>query len=86
VNFEALKQTPRLHLVSGPVDKKFFFLIRNSLSRTVHTHVLTKFSGYSCTKFSTCTGTVINNLLLHNGTVIVLRIRNLSEPRGSTKD
>ena len=35
VRFEALEQTLRLHLVSGPVDKKFFFLIRNSLSHTV---------------------------------------------------
>ena len=33
--FEALEQTLRLRLVSGPVDKKFFFLSRNSLSHTV---------------------------------------------------
>jgi hypothetical protein len=36
VRFEALEQTLRLHLVSGPVDKKFFFLMGNRLSRTVH--------------------------------------------------
>ena len=35
MHFEALEQTLRLRLVSGPVDKKFFFLSRNSLSRTV---------------------------------------------------
>ena len=35
VRFEALEQTLRLRLVSGPVDRKFFFLIRNSLSHTV---------------------------------------------------
>jgi hypothetical protein len=35
VHFEALEQTLRLRLVSGPVDKKFFFISRNSLSRTV---------------------------------------------------
>ena len=35
VRFEDLEQTLRLHLVSGPVDKKFFFSIRNSLSHTV---------------------------------------------------
>ena len=34
VRFEALEQTLRLRLVSGPVDRKFFFLIRNSLSHT----------------------------------------------------
>jgi hypothetical protein len=33
--FEALEQTLRLRLVSGPVDNNFFFLIRNSLSHTV---------------------------------------------------
>jgi hypothetical protein len=37
VHFEALEQTLRLRLVSGPVDKKFFFLSRNSLS---HTHTV----------------------------------------------
>jgi hypothetical protein len=35
VRFEALEQTLRLRLVSGPVDRKFFSLIRNSLSHTV---------------------------------------------------
>jgi hypothetical protein len=35
VRFEALEQTLRLRLVSGPVDKKFFFLMGNRLSRTV---------------------------------------------------
>ena len=35
MHFEALEQTLRLRLVSGPVDKKFFFLSRNSLSHTV---------------------------------------------------
>jgi hypothetical protein len=35
VHFEALEQTLRLRLVSGPVDKKFFYFSRNSLSRTV---------------------------------------------------
>jgi hypothetical protein len=34
VHFEALEQTLRLRLVSGPVDKKFF-LMGNRLSRTV---------------------------------------------------
>jgi hypothetical protein len=38
VHFEALEQTLRLRLVSGPVDKKFFFLIRNSLYNTVCVH------------------------------------------------
>ena len=36
MRFEALEQTLRLRLVSGPVDKKFFFISRNSLSRTVY--------------------------------------------------
>ena len=35
VHFEALEQTLRLRLVSGPVDKKFFFLMGNRSSRTV---------------------------------------------------
>jgi hypothetical protein len=35
VRFEALEQTLRLRLVSEPVDKKFFFISRNSLSHTV---------------------------------------------------
>jgi hypothetical protein len=35
VRFEALEQTLRLRLVSGPVDRNFFFLIRSSLSHTV---------------------------------------------------
>jgi hypothetical protein len=35
VRFEALEQTLRLQLVSGPVDRKIFFLIRSSLSHTV---------------------------------------------------
>ncbi len=35
MRFEALEQTLRLRLVSGPVDKKFFFLMGNRLSRTV---------------------------------------------------
>ena len=35
MHFEALEQTLRLRLVSGPVDKKFFFISRNSLSHTV---------------------------------------------------
>ena len=35
MHFEALEQTFRLRLVSGPVDKKFFLFSRNSLSRTV---------------------------------------------------
>ncbi len=35
MHFEALEQTLRLRLVSGPVDKKFFFIGRISLSRTV---------------------------------------------------
>jgi hypothetical protein len=34
VRFEALEQTLRLRLVSGPVDKKFF-ISRNSLSSTL---------------------------------------------------
>jgi hypothetical protein len=34
LNFEAFEQTLRLRLVSGPVDKKIFFISRNSLSRT----------------------------------------------------
>ena len=42
VRFEALEQTLRLRLVSGPVDKKFFFISRNSLSHTVHRCI------YSC--------------------------------------
>ncbi len=33
--FEALEQTLRLRLVSGPVNKQFFFLMGNRLSRTV---------------------------------------------------
>ena len=33
--FEALEPTLRLRVVSGPVDKKFFFISRNSLSHTV---------------------------------------------------
>jgi hypothetical protein len=37
MRFEALEQTLRLRLVSGPVDKKFFFISRNSLSHTVCT-------------------------------------------------
>jgi hypothetical protein len=36
VHFEALEQTLRLRLVSGHVDKKFFLISRNSLSRTVY--------------------------------------------------
>jgi hypothetical protein len=39
VKFEALEQTLRLRLVSGPVDEKFFYLIRNSLSHTVSIRV-----------------------------------------------
>jgi hypothetical protein len=39
VCFEAFEQTLRLRLVSGPVDKKFFFLVGNRLSRTVGTRV-----------------------------------------------
>jgi hypothetical protein len=35
VRFEALEQTLRLRLVSGLVDRNFFFLIRSSLSHTV---------------------------------------------------
>jgi hypothetical protein len=35
VRFEALEQTLRLRQVSGPVDKMFFFLMGNRLSRTV---------------------------------------------------
>ena len=42
-HFEALEQTLRLRLVSGPVDKKVF-LSRNSLSRTVRVATSTKFS------------------------------------------
>ena len=38
MHFEALEQTLRLRLVSGPVDKKFFFLMGNRLSRTVCVH------------------------------------------------
>ena len=34
MRFEVLEQTLRLRLVSGPVDKKFFFLMGNRLSRT----------------------------------------------------
>ena len=34
VHFEALEQTLRLRLISGPVDKKI--LSRNSLSRTIY--------------------------------------------------
>ena len=41
MRFEALEQTLRLRLVSGPVDKKFFFISRNSLSHTVHVRVPT---------------------------------------------
>jgi hypothetical protein len=43
VSFEALEQTLRLRLVSGPVDKKFFFISRNSLSHTVLNLVKQKF-------------------------------------------
>ena len=39
VYFEALEQTLSLRLVSGPVDKFFFYLIRNSLSHTSTVHV-----------------------------------------------
>jgi hypothetical protein len=56
MRFEALEQTLRLRLVSGPVDKKFFFLIRNSMSHTVRAR--TTYTYYcsstqvSSTKFS----------------------------------
>ena len=39
MHFEALEQTLRLRLVSGPVDKKFFFISRNSLSHTVRSEI-----------------------------------------------
>ena len=42
MHFEALEQTLRLRLVSGPVDKKFFLFSRNSLSRTVGTGLTAK--------------------------------------------
>ena len=35
MHFEAFEQTLRLRLVSGPVDKRFFIISRNSLSRTL---------------------------------------------------
>jgi hypothetical protein len=44
VCFEALEQTLRLRLVSGPVDKKFFFISRNSLSHTVAVDLFKIFS------------------------------------------
>ena len=50
MHFEALEQTLRLRLVSGPVDKKFFFISRNSLSRTVHTYISQDQAGPWCTQ------------------------------------
>ena len=49
-HFEALEQTLRLRLVSGPVDKKVF-LMGNSLSHTVGSRPLET----TCTVANTCT-------------------------------